>query len=531
MGWLRAAVRQGGHCLVVACLLLATGAVHGAQAQLLEQGRRIYQEGILSDGQPLRASGAGGTRLSGQDAACVQCHRRSGMGSREGSLAIPAIAGPVLFGKPLWFATRRPGANAQPVTGTRQETRAAYGDASLARALSEGLDSSDRELEPLMPRYALGEADMRALTAYLHQLSATPPSGLEDGVLHVATIVSPDADPAQAEILRTTLQTWVRSAPLGGVPMDLQLWNLSGPPASWKQQLQDYQQRQPVYAVLSGLGRAEWGPVRDFCEQAALPCLFPMADLAPSAPSDFYTLYFSRGVPLEAQMLARHIRDLAQPAPRVIQVFSDGAGSAAADLLQQGLAQDRPGSLRPWLAQSPASALADVQPDDCVVLWLRPAEVAELVRALPMGPASSQVYISAQLTGPQQLNLPAPWRASTRWVSARSDPARLYGKSVMGLVPWASHLKLALDDRALLSEIYAATYFFADALARMRGSWSQDYLMETLENANFSRPAGSAFFTLSLAAGQREAAKGGHLLGYAEPGDAEVQAMGPRITP
>lgn len=532
-GWYRRLGSVLGHW-AAACLLTALG-LGPALAQpspLQEAGRRIYLQGLLGDGQTLRASGAGGTALSGPAAACVQCHRRSGMGSREGSLAIPAVAGPLLFKPAVSLRPRRPGAAAQEVTGSRQDTRAAYDDATLARALRQGLDSSGRPLDALMPRYDLGEAELQALSAYLHALQSAPVPGWQDGVLHLATILTPDADPVRATTVRQALQAWAASAPLGDIPVALQVWQLQGPAETWQRQLQEQQRQQAVYAVLSGAGRAEWTPVRDFCEQAALPCLFPLVDWAPGASTDFYSVYLSRGVPIEAQMLARHLGER-QPQPgRVVQVYSDAAGRAAAGLLEQGL-EGTAHVLRAWQAARPAEALADVQPQDAVVLWLRPTELQQLVLALPAGPASEPVYVSAQLAPPEALELPLPWRQKTRWVSAHSDPQRLYGKSVLGLVPWAARLNLALErePRALLAEVYAATYFFTDALARMRGPWSQDYLLETLESANFGRPAGAAYYTLSLAAGQREAAKGGHLLGHATPQDPAVVPLGPRITP
>ena len=499
-------------------------------AELQEQGRRIYQQGLLGDGRLLRASGAGGTSLEGQGAACVQCHKRSGMGSREGSLAIPAVAGPLLFSKPRDWGQRRAAAPDMQVSASRLLARPPYDDTTLARALREGLDSGGQALQELMPRYELAPDDLQALSAYLHQLSAAPATGLQDGVLHLATIISPDADPLRARVLRDTLGAWAQSGAMGGLPMELQVWQLQGPPQSWARQLQDWQRQRPVYAVLSGAGRADWEPVRDFCERAALPCLFPMVDLAPSEGPDFYTLYFSRGVPLEAHMLARHIQEQ-EPAPaRVIQVYADAAGYSAARLLEQDLGA-RATQLRRWPAASPGDVLGDVTAQDLLVLWLRPPELAQVLQHAPQGPPSQQVVLSAQLAEPDAVQLPPAWRSTVRWVSVRSDPLRLYGKSLLGLFPWAAQLKLAVDAPAISAEVYASTYFFADALARMRGSWSQAYLMETLEGANFTRPAGAAFFTLSLAPGQREAAKGGHLLGYAPPDEATLQALGPRLTP
>jgi hypothetical protein len=509
--------------------LLALSATARADEALLEQGRRIYQQGIQSDGQPLSAISAGNASLSAEKAACTSCHRRSGMGNREGAQAVSPITGPILYGRPVSNFPKRSGREAK-VTPLRRDTRSPYDDGTLMRALREGLDPDGRQLTSLMPRYQLGQADVKALIAYLRQLSAAPVPGLQGARLHLATIVTADADPVRSTVVSETLTAWARMGGLRGTPMDLQVWKLDGPSDTWGQQLQEYYRRQPVYAVLSGAGGAQWKPVRDFCEQAALPCLFPIVDLAPSAPSDFYTLYFSRGVPLEAQMLARHINELAPRPKRVVQIIAGEAGAAAAQLLNADL-DKLPHETRPWKSEAPASLIADLQPSDVLMAWLGPADLQQLAKAQVQGPGTPRVFFSAQLAPADKSDLPLAWRKNARWVSAHSDPARLYGKGVIGLTPWAEHMHLPLDERSLMSQIYAATYYFGDALARMRGSWNREYLLETLENANFNRPAGSAYISLSLAPGQREAAKGGHLLGFAGPDFAQVVIFGDRLTP
>jgi hypothetical protein len=65
----------------------------------------------------------------------------------------------------------------------------------------------------------------------------------------------------------------------------------------------------------------------------------------------------------------------------------------------------------------------------------------------------------------------------------------------------------------------------------MHGQWNREYLLETLESAHYNRPAGSAYFALSLAPGQREAAKAGHLLGFTGPELRELVAFDPRLSP
>lgn len=47
-------------------------------------------------------------------------------------------------------------------------TRPTYNDASLARAIREGVSTSGYQFNYMMPRYELAEPDMKALTAYIH---------------------------------------------------------------------------------------------------------------------------------------------------------------------------------------------------------------------------------------------------------------------------------------------------------------------------------------------------------------------------
>jgi hypothetical protein len=428
----------------------------------------------------------------------------------------------------LW--PRRPGRDAPAIKPLRQDSRAAYDDASLARAIRTGVDASGTPLDALMPRYELGETDMQALIAYLGQHAAAPPPGLDGNTLRLATIVTPDADPARSKILVETLTAWSRSSPLGSIPIELLVWRLEGDAAGWNQQLHALYARRPVYAVLSGAGRARWAPVRDFCERAAVPCLFPIVDLAPDDAQDFYSLYLSRGVPLEARILARQLHELEPPAARVVQLIDDEAGEQSAQLLAQQIG-DAVQETRAWRPESPAAVIADLGPSDVLVGWLSPAHLNALASLRPQGMGVRLVLFSGQLAPPDKTELPLAWRKEARWLSLRSDPQRVRGRGVLGLTPWLSHLQLPPDDEAMRAEVYAATYFFCDALVRMHGQWSREFLLETLESAHYARPAGSAFYALSLAPGQREAAKAGYLLGFSGPEWQQVVPIGQRLSP
>jgi hypothetical protein len=92
-----------------------------------------------------------------------------------------------------------------------------------------------------------------------------------------------------------------------------------------------------VYALLSGIGGSNWAPVHEFCEQQAVPCLFPNVEVPVVAERDFYPVYFSRGVLLEADLIARAVLGSAGPpdAGGVEQVYRAGdSGEAAAEALR-----------------------------------------------------------------------------------------------------------------------------------------------------------------------------------------------------
>src|SRR5574340_1194058 len=60
-------------------------------------GQSIYRDGLLLSGEPVRAVVQKGVVLSGAAAACVNCHRRSGLGGSEGQIPVRPIAGRLLF--------------------------------------------------------------------------------------------------------------------------------------------------------------------------------------------------------------------------------------------------------------------------------------------------------------------------------------------------------------------------------------------------------------------------------------------------
>ncbi|MEI6336675.1 MAG: c-type cytochrome, partial [Methylococcaceae bacterium] len=176
-------------CLGLASLALMASAkqsVTGSEDVAL--GKRIYREGILPSGEPLIGKRLNTVDVEGASAACETCHRRSGMGSLEGNIVVPPIAGRFLFAtednRPLALVDPRAAKNI-----TR--AHAPYTEESLGKSLREGVNINGSPLSPLMPKYALSDGEIKAVTAYLRQLSAELSPGVGADTLHFATIVTP----------------------------------------------------------------------------------------------------------------------------------------------------------------------------------------------------------------------------------------------------------------------------------------------------------------------------------------------------
>src|SRR5437762_10748531 len=64
--------------------LLGAGALAAPPLQP-SVGETLYRRGLLPSAKPVQATREAGATLRGADAACVNCHRRSGLGSTERS--------------------------------------------------------------------------------------------------------------------------------------------------------------------------------------------------------------------------------------------------------------------------------------------------------------------------------------------------------------------------------------------------------------------------------------------------------------
>jgi len=320
----------------------------------------------------------------------------------------------------------------------------------------------------------------------------------------------------------------------------LHVWELTGPPSTWRAQLDERLAEEPVYAVLSGLGGSNWAPVHEFCEQNAIPCLFPNVEVPVVADRDFYPMYFSQGVLLEAQLMARTIlgADDGQAVGAVDQVYraGDSGERAAAALAAQlkGRGVEVHSTVLPAGAQGrgvEAALRKAARREDgrgqALVLWLRPADIA----ALGEVPAhTATVYLSGLMGGLERSPLPAGWREHTLMTYPFDPPDRRGVRLDYPLVFFGYH-HIPLVAEQVQTDTYLACSLLADVLNRMADNFSRPYLVEQLQSLLERRLITGYYPRLSLASNQRFASKGGYIVHFRDPGGTALAAEGDWIVP
>jgi hypothetical protein len=597
-GALKGALHTGAAFLLPFLLLLSGVAAWGGEpppplpgaAESARLGERMYREAVLPSGEPMRATLSGDAKVAGTSFSCVSCHLRSGIGSIEGPTVSPPVTGKKLYNyyykyepilgdhsrvkKDMWEGR----APAKPVF------RPAYSDETLAAALRTGKSPTGRELNPAMPRYQLQEGDLKILISYLKSLSAEISPGVDKDFKYIrfATIIAGEVPEAQRKEMLATLDgiidqhnsnarkrnrfqndgTQTKGAYFNYPAFTLARWELKGPADTWRAQLEEYNRRQPVFALLGGMSTGDWQPMHEFSEQNKIPCLLPLTDLPRVSESDWYTLYFNKGVYQEGEATARYLSQFqeASPGDSPLQIVEDSPRAralAAGFLAAWGEAGHQPPEtvyLPPGsrISGPELHRLQGKRHPATLVLWTGEGTLPALQALAADRDGVKAVFLSSTLLKqdfralPEQARefsyLSYPYRldkdqdgydiGANRWLQKRKIPVgeeriagRLYSLMSVLLDPFAV-VKRDFNPGGLgEGQVNMEEQF--ESLMHVKRNYYRDYLLDVIDM--FSDKGSLVYERLSFGAGQRYLSKGCYLVQLSPGPQPELVKRSPWI--
>lgn len=515
----------------------------------VEAGRLIYMQGHSVSNYPIQAITSHDVKVSGSGFACVNCHRPSGMGSSEGGKYVLPVTGPILFAprelnrnrifSKLFHEIRPP----EFVTRMRQaRMRPAYTLDTLATAIRDGIDPAGYSFDPIMPRYDMSDGDMANLIAYLKSLSIEHDVGIDSKTAHFATIINDSTDTAARAAVLRTIQGYLdrfnlsiaNDSSKGNFSPNyhsdfvktyrnwkLHVWTLYGPPDTWKEQLMRFYKVQPVFAVAGGLINGPWSPIAQFCDKERIPCLFPNTELPKTADAEnAYSFYFTRGLELEAEVLAIYLEKQSSPPQRIVQIsFADSYGEIPANAFTKAVNRWISGSqLESVSVLNTATFVEEInrinthhREIDALVIW--PGEhVSDVITALQKQPPKIDV-----VTMPS--NALEAWRKQHTQANNEhflfSYPYELptaYHPRAFMVHAWMRSNHIEVTHPTLQFQTYYMLTLLDYGMRNLRGDFYRDYFSEIIESEAESNLNNGTHPTLGLGPGQRFASKGGYVV-------------------
>jgi Periplasmic binding protein len=511
-----------------------------SREETLRLGELMYRRGILPSGEPLQATVKGDIPVEGTMFSCESCHLRGGLGSYEGEVITYPTNGRLLY-QPYNNGVELSNADwlKIPSQFRAPPRRPAYTDKTLADVLRGGIDPTGRKLNYVMPRYQLDDRDMAILIYYLKALSSEPSPGVTATTLRFATVITDEVRPEDRKAMLAPLEAYfhdrnnqlitkagrtryrwgVAEGDLSSRRLLLDRWVLKGPPDTWRGQLEAYYRKEPVFALIGGITYGDWQPIHRFCEDHQVPCVFPITDYPVISETDWYTLYFSKGLYQEGEAAARFLwRAGKSPRDRrVVQIFDDTrqGRSLAAGFSEtwQGLGLQAPmerklpagGAVtREYLHQ----LMVREKPSDLLV-WLGPGAYPALegLAADPNRP--EMIFVSSSLMKKSIDSLPDSIRDTTYITYPFRMPQDEPPYSNIAMA-WLASRQVPINDRRISTRMFTLVSLMTQWFMHMGRNFYRDNFLDVI--GMFPDQLYADYERLSFGPGQRYASKGCYIV-------------------
>ncbi len=530
--------------------------------EAMRLGEQMYRNGILPSGNPMQALVMGDIPFDGRMFTCDDCHQRSGLGTEEGSV----ITWPT-NGKMLLLPRKRTGAFRQPTSDAEKQNarrtlppyfqvedeRPPYDERSLANALRVGKDSGGRSLDPIMPKYRLSNSSMAILTYYLMHLSVDFAPGVDDEVLHFATVIAGDVPEEKKTAMLSVLQTHIdnhnsqgrhesRRAASGPFfkseahqayrKLKLHVWELTGTEETWHEQLEGYYRDQPVFALLGGISEGPWQKIHGFSEKNRIPCILPITDQPVLSDTDWYTLYFSKGVSLEGETAAKYVRAGLSMKGTIMarQIYRRGNTKAAA--LAEGFStawKSIAGQEVQQLVLGEDDELSDQalndlldSPEPVVLLaWLDSTDKEAFKILGRHGGRAAMVFASSTMLNNDFSAIPDALKENLLVTYPHSLPSEDQ-KSRFAVEQWLRARKIPAGDFDIQAKMYFLGWMLSGGIKSMRSEFYRDYFLEGFDMMIDQDYAIAVYPRLTFGPGQRYSSKGCYIVRLSSGSNPEL---------
>jgi hypothetical protein len=509
-----------------------------APAEIIRLGEQMYLKGLLPSGKPMQAYVSGDIPMEGTSFTCVSCHLHSGIGSFEANIATPPTNGRILYQERKPYIKGFENVPSYHRYASYFPVRPAYTDETLAALITTGFDPTGRSVLKVMPRYDLDDRDTAIMIAYLKSLSDQFSPGVSENEIKFATVIVEGVDPAAVAAMLLPLENQInrknsqaltyQSSPrlarmannvmgpdLGAKKFSLARWVLKGAPETWRAQLDAYYRAEPVFALLGGISDGEWEPVHRFCEENRIPDLLPQTDYPVLSNSDWYTLYFSRGVRQEGEAAARYLHSMYDlfAGRAVVQVVRDGrVGKALGEGFREVWATTgHPAPVEIVLPEGEALSgerlrqiVAEHKPA-ALLLWDDATVLAALEGLPDQAGRPGMVIASSSYLGKEMWNI----SESLRDLLYLTYPFRLpqeEGRFDVALKGVLAGKNPSDYDQKILRRSYIVGELLSKSLVQMRGEYYRDYLLDVV--GMMADSVFPLYERLGFGPGQRYASKG-----------------------
>jgi len=286
---LKHASEAGRRAHLIAAILLGLLGTAIAIATDLEdtelRGKQIFMSGTSTTGTPITALlGIDRTEIPASAAPCASCHGIDGRGRPEGGVIPSNITWSELskgYGHEHDYGRRHP----------------AFDEASLAVAITEGLDPAGNRLDVAMPHYRMAQDDVDALIAYLKRLEYELDPGVGESTVQLATLL-PLSGPAapQGEAVHAVLTAFVQQLNTGGGvngrSIELQVIPLGGTPQQTVANVREALQSGEIFALVAIYSQGAEAELATLLEEYEVPVIGPVsqapAEAQKRSPQTFY---------------------------------------------------------------------------------------------------------------------------------------------------------------------------------------------------------------------------------------------------